>query len=82
MTCQETIQSINTLLPQQPQEKLEAILDWLVQEDDAFEQQLRIDVEAGKLDKLIADVIAEDELGETINLYPAPACSKIRTTCL
>ena len=65
---QETIKTIRSLLPQQPQEKLEAILDWLKQEDDAFENQLRTDVEAGKFDELIADVIAEDELGETIDL--------------
>ena len=65
---QETIETISSLLPQQPQEKLEAILDWLKQEDDTFERQLRNDVEAGKFDELIADVIAEDELGETIDL--------------
>ena len=68
MTRQETLTTINDLLPQQPQEKLEAILGWLEQEDDAFERRLRTDVEAGKLDQLIADVIAEDELGETIDL--------------
>ena len=65
---QETIETISSLLPQQPQEKLEAILDWLKQEDDTFEKQLRNDVEAGKFDDLIADVVAEDELGETIDL--------------
>ncbi len=65
---QETIETISSLLPQQSQEKLEAILDWLKQEDDTFEKQLRNDVEAGKFDELIADVIAEDELGETIDL--------------
>ena len=65
---QETIETISSLLPQQPQEKLEAILDWLKQEDDTFEKQLRNDAEAGKFDELIADVIAEDELGETIDL--------------
>ena len=68
MMRQETIKTIRSLLPQQPQEKLEAILDWLKQEDDAFENQLRTDVEARKFDELIADVIAEDELGETIDL--------------
>ncbi len=68
MTYQETLRTINNLLPQQPQEKLEELLSWLEQDDDAFEKQLRADVEAGKLDNLIADVIAEDEEGETIDL--------------
>ena len=54
MTCQETLKTINELLPQQPQEKLE-------QEDDAFEKRLRADVDASKFDQLIADVITEDE---------------------
>ncbi|NES24628.1 MAG: hypothetical protein F6K41_38400 [Symploca sp. SIO3E6] len=66
MTHQELLKTINDLLPQQSLEKLEAILGWLEQEDDAFEKRLRADVDAGKLDQLIADVIAEDELGETI----------------
>ena len=61
MTRQETLKTINKLLPQQPQEKLEALLGWLEQEDDAFEKRLRADVDAGKFDQLIADVIAEDE---------------------
>lgn len=68
MTRNKTLETINELLPQQSEEKLEAILGWLEQEDDTFEKQLRIDVEAGKLDQLIADVIAEDDLGETIDL--------------
>ena len=68
MTRQETLQTINKLLPQQPQEKLEALLGWLEQEDDAFEKRLRADVDAGKFDQLIADVIAEDEAGETLDL--------------
>lgn len=68
MIRQETIETISSLLPQQPQEKLEAILDWLKQEDDSFEKQLRKDAEAGMFDELIAEVIAEDELGETIDL--------------
>ncbi|NEQ69797.1 MAG: hypothetical protein F6K21_30760 [Symploca sp. SIO2D2] len=65
MTHQELLNTINDLLPQQSLEKLEAILGWLEQEDDAFEKRLRADVDAGKLDQIIADVIAEDELGET-----------------
>ncbi|NES00503.1 MAG: hypothetical protein F6J86_43110 [Symploca sp. SIO1B1] len=68
MTHQELLNTINDLLPQQSLEKLEAILGWLEQEDDAFEKRLRADVDAGKLDQIIADVIAEDELGETIDL--------------
>ena len=68
MKRQETLTIINKLLPQQPEEKLEALLEWLEQEDDDFEKQLRNDVEAGKFDQLIADVIAEDDMGETIDL--------------
>ena len=68
MTRQETLKTINKLLPQQPEEKLEALLSWLEQEDDDFEKRLRTDAEAGKLDQLIADVIAEDDLGETVDL--------------
>ena len=68
MTRQETLQTINKLLPQQSEEKLEAILGWLEQEDDDFEKRLRADVEVGKLDQLIASVIAEDDLGETLDL--------------
>ncbi|NEQ67302.1 MAG: hypothetical protein F6K21_17695 [Symploca sp. SIO2D2] len=70
MTHQELLTTINDLLPQQSLEKLEEILGWLEQED-AFEKRLRADVDAGKLDQLIADVIAEDELGETIDLETA-----------
>ena len=68
MTRQDTLQTISKLLPQQPQEKLEALLGWLEQEDDAFESQLRADAEAGKFDNLIAEVLAEDDAGETIDL--------------
>ena len=68
MTRQDTLQTISELLPQQPQEKLEALLGWLEQDEDAFEKQLRADVEAGKLDSLIAEVVAEYEAGETIDL--------------
>jgi hypothetical protein len=68
MTRQQTIQIIEDLLPKQPQEKLEALVEWLGQDDDAFEQRLRADVDAGKFDQLIADVIAEDDAGETIDL--------------
>ncbi len=68
MTRQDTLQTISELLPQQPQEKLEALLSWLEQDEDAFEKQLRADVEAGKLDSLIAEVVAEYEAGETIDL--------------
>ncbi|MGB7413411.1 MAG: hypothetical protein WA902_04300 [Thermosynechococcaceae cyanobacterium] len=68
MTRQETLQTISDLLPHQPQEKLEALLGWLEQDDDSFERQLRADVEAGKLDQLIANVISEDDAGETIDL--------------
>ena len=68
MTRQDTLATISELLPQQPQEKLDALLEWLEQDDDAFERRLRADVEAGKFDQLIADVIAEDEAGETIDL--------------
>ena len=68
MTRQDTLETISTLLTRQPQEKLAALLDWLEQEDDAFEQRLRADAEAGKFDQLIAAVIAEDEAGETVDL--------------
>ncbi|NET60375.1 MAG: hypothetical protein F6K47_30795 [Symploca sp. SIO2E6] len=61
-------QTTNNRLPQQSVETLEAILSWLDQEDDAFEKRLRADVDAGKLDQLIANVVAEDELGETIDI--------------
>ncbi|WP_299415137.1 hypothetical protein [Acaryochloris sp. IP29b_bin.148] len=74
MTRQETLQTISHLLQQQPQEKLEALLGWLEQSDDDFERQLRTDVEAGKFDQLIADVIAEDDAGETIHLEAS--CNK------
>jgi hypothetical protein len=46
----------------------EALLGWVEQEDDLFEKRLREDVAVGKLDKLIAEAIAEDEAGETIDL--------------
>lgn len=66
MTRQTNIQTISKLLDQQSEEKLEALLSWLMQEDDSFEKRLRANVDAGKLDRLIADAIAEDDLGETI----------------
>jgi cytochrome P450 len=65
---QETLAAITTKLPGLPDEKPEALLDWVEQEDDPFEQRLRADVAAGKLDALIAKAIAEDEAGETIDL--------------
>lgn len=68
MTRQQTLETITVLLPKQPEEKLEALLEWLGQEDDDFEKKLRQDVEAGKFDSLIAKVIAEDEAGETVDL--------------
>ena len=68
MTRQDMMEDINNLLPKQPQEKLEALLGWLKQDDDAFEKNLRSDVDAGKFDELIASVIAEDNAGETIDL--------------
>lgn len=58
---------MSKLLPEQPQEKLEALLGWLQRDDDAFEKRLRADVEAGAFDRLIADVMAQDEMGETTN---------------
>ena len=66
VTRQTNIQTISKLLDQQSEEKLEALLSWLMQEDDSFEKRLRANVDAGKLDRLIADAIAEDDLGETI----------------
>ena len=71
MTRQDTLQTISKLLPEQPQEKLEALLGWLEQGDDAFEKQLRADVEAG-IDRLIADVTAQDKAGETTDLERKP----------
>ncbi len=68
MGRQETLAAITTKLPELPDEKLEALLGWVEQEDDHFEQRLRADVAAGKLDNLIAEAIAEDEAGETIDL--------------
>ena len=67
MTRQDTLQTISKLLPQ-PQEKLEALFGWLQQGDDAFEKRLWADVEAGAFDRLIADVMAQDEMGETTDL--------------
>jgi hypothetical protein len=67
MKRQETLEAITTI-PELPDEKLEALLSWVEQEDGPFEKRLRADVAAGKLDKLIAEAIAEDEAGETIDL--------------
>ena len=68
MNRQQTLDSIRTLLPDQPSEKLEALLEWLEQKDDDFEARVRADSEAGKFDDLIAQVIAEDDAGETFDL--------------
>jgi hypothetical protein len=68
MTRQQTLESIQSLLPTQPTDKLEAVLEWLEQEDDDFEARVRADSNAGKFDALIAQVIAEDDAGETIEL--------------
>lgn len=72
MIRQDTLRTINELLPQQPQEKLEALLGWLEQGDDAFERRLRADVEAGAFDRLIADVIAQDKADGTTDLERKP----------
>ena len=71
MTRQDTLKTIHKLLPQQPEEKLSALLGWLEQEDDAFETRVRADADAGRFDMLIAAVVAEDEAGETVNLEAA-----------
>jgi len=68
MKRKKTLEGIDRLLSQQPQEKSEALLSWLEREDDAFEKQLRADIDAGILDHLIAEAIAEDDSGETIDL--------------
>ena len=68
MSRQDAIRTIADLLPRQPTEKLEALLGWLEQEDDPFEAKLRDDVGSGKLDQIIAEVIAQDEAGETLDL--------------
>jgi hypothetical protein len=68
MNRQQTLEIIQTLLPVQPTEKLEALLAWLEQEDDDFEARVRADAEAGKFDALIAQVVAEDDAGETSEL--------------
>jgi hypothetical protein len=65
MSRQQTLENIQTLLPQQPDEKLEALLGWLEQQDDKFERKVHADLQAGKFDQLIARVIAEDDAGET-----------------
>ena len=79
MTRQDTLETISTLLTWQPQEKLAALLDWLEQEDDAFEKRLRADAEAGKFDRLIAAVTAEDEAGETVDLDASCAPDVLET---
>ena len=69
MTRQDMMEDINNLLPKQPQEKLEALLGWLKQDDDTFEKNLRSDVDAGKFDELIASVIAEDSAQKKSKQY-------------
>lgn len=66
MTRYETLGAIVSRLPELPDDTLESLLAWL--EDDVFEQQLRKDVEAGKLDELLAEATTEYEAGETIEL--------------
>lgn len=68
MRRQKTLEAIAAKLPELPDEKLEALLSWVEQEDDPFEKRLRADVAAGRLDRLIAEAVAEDEAGETIDL--------------
>lgn len=68
MKRQEALEALATKLPELPDEKLEALLGWVEQEDDPFERQLRADVAAGRFDRLVAEAVAEDEAGETIDL--------------
>lgn len=65
---QATLEAIVKRLLELLDEKLEALLSRAEQEDDPFEQRLRAPVAVGKLDKLIAEATAEDEVGETIDL--------------
>ena len=74
MTRQETLDTITAKLPELSDNKLKALRLWIEQEDDPFEQQLRKDVEAGKLDRAIAEALAKDEAGET--LYLETLCNK------
>lgn len=67
MTRHETLGAIVSRLPELTDDTLESLLEWLRHEDDAFEGQLRKDVEAGKLDTLIAEAMAEHEAGETMD---------------
>lgn len=68
MTRQEKEFAITAKLPELPDEMLTSLFNWIILEDDAFESQLRQDVDAGHLDELIAKAIAEDIAGETIDL--------------
>jgi hypothetical protein len=68
MTRQDALHAIGELLPQQPDEALEALVEWLGQHEDAFERRLRADAQAGRLDLLAAGAIAEYEVGDTIDL--------------
>jgi hypothetical protein len=68
MTRQETLNTINDLLPRQSQEGLEALLGWLKQDNNNFGRKLKTDVNGGKFDQLVNRIIAEDGAEETIDL--------------
>jgi len=47
-------------------EELAAFREWFANYDsDAWDRQMEADVKAGKLDRLAAEALAEDERGET-----------------
>ena len=66
MTKLETIQKAVKELSAEELAKLRAFLDEL--EAELWDAQIERDAAAGKLDKLIAEAIAEDEAGETQEL--------------
>ena len=66
MTKLETIQKAITELSTDELAKLRAFLDEL--DADLWDAQIEHDAKAGKLDKLIAEAIAEDEAGQTTEL--------------
>jgi succinate dehydrogenase flavin-adding protein (antitoxin of CptAB toxin-antitoxin module) len=66
MTKLETIQKAIAELSSEELAKLRAFLDEL--EADLWDAQIARDAKAGKLDKLIAEAIAEDEAGHSTEL--------------
>jgi len=61
-----TLKELENTIAKLPPDKLAEFREWFHQfENDVWDQQIEIDVQSGRLDKLADEAIAEDLAGRT-----------------